>query len=279
MKAKLIITVIILLLISVIPLCALLIHAQVVISGKVVSSKDRSPVKGALVSIEGVVDLEEVGTHDYVRTDENGLFTAKAWGIVVLRTWKTGYAMKDIQLGQAQDLLGHEVLIELRELQSFNSVPVAINREGMRNNEGFSFGSGKVVDGHSPEADIKISTSKAGTERFLEAVGDGGIYFQISSSGKDFYNTPEAPQEGYFKKAQITSETPGIFYVRTRDGKHYAKIRLIRGVKLTPQGEDHSAYWLQWAYQQDGTRNLEIAVSKDYGFPFEKFGLVRELLR
>jgi hypothetical protein len=88
-----------------------------------------------------------------------------------------------------------------------------------------------------------------------------------------------APQEGYSKKIQIPSEVPGIFYVRTRDGKHYAKVRLIRGVKITAQGEDHTAYWLHWAYQPDGTRNLEIAISKEYGFPFEKFGLAREALR
>jgi hypothetical protein len=104
MKAKLIITTAIILLISASSVCALLINAQVVISGKVVSSRDRSPVKGALVSLEGIVDVDEVGTGDYVRTDENGRFTAKAWGTVVLRAWKTGYAMRDIQVGTASDL-------------------------------------------------------------------------------------------------------------------------------------------------------------------------------
>lgn len=279
MKAKLIITMIIILLISAISLGALLIHAQVVISGKVVSSRDRSPVRDALVFVQGVVDFEKTGTTDYVRTDENGRFTAKARGIVVLSAWKTGYAMTDIQLGKARDLVGREISIELRELQSFNSVPVAINREGMTIDEGFSFRSGKVVDGNSSEADIKISGTKARTERFLEAVGDGGIYFQAFSFSSDFYNTPEAPQEGYSQKAQIVSDTPGIFYVRTRDGKHYAKVHLIRGVKLTAQGEDHTAYWLEWAYQPDGTRNLEIAIGREYGFPFEKFGLTRESLK
>ena len=76
---------------------------------------------------------------------KNGRFAAKAWGTVVLRVWKTGYAMRDIQVGSAGDLVGHEISIELRKLQSSNSVPVAINREGMRINDGFSFRSGKVV--------------------------------------------------------------------------------------------------------------------------------------
>lgn len=277
MVSKLIVTA--LLLVFAISLGTLLINAQVVISGKVVSSRDRVPVKGALVSLEGVIDFEEVGTHDYVRTDENGRFTAKAWGIVVLRAWKNGYAMRDIQLGKARDLVGQEISIELRELQSFNSVPIAVNREGMRIGEGFSFDSGKVVDGDSSEADIRISVSKTETERFLEAVGDGGVYFQAFSVGNDFYNTPEAPREGYSKKAQIISDTPGIFYVRARDGKHYAKVYLIRGVKPTAQGEDHTAYWLRWAYQPDGTRNLEIAINEEYNFPFEKFGLLRDALR
>jgi hypothetical protein len=67
--------------------------------------------------------------------------------------------------------------------------------------------------------------------------------------------------------------------VRTRDGKHYAKVRLIRGVKQTNQGEDHSAYWLQYAYQADGTRNLEITINREYGFTFEKFGLKRCLFK
>jgi hypothetical protein len=278
MKTRIIITTAIALFISASSSCAPLINAQVVISGKMVSSTDGAPVKGALVSVEGIVDVDEVGTHDYVRTDENGRFAAKAWGIVVLRAWKTGYAMRDIQVGNASDLVGHEISIELRKLQSSNLAPVAINREGMSINDGFSFSSGKVVGADSSEADIKISAGKAGTERFLEAVGDGGVCFQAFSSGSDFYNTPEAPQEGYSNKTQIVSASPGIFY-RTRDGKRYAKVRLIRGVKQTASGEDHSAYWLQWAYQPDGTRNLEIAVSSEYGFPFEKFGLTPESLR
>jgi hypothetical protein len=279
MKARLIITMSVILFIAAVSSCAPMIHAQVVISGKVVSAGNHAPVKGALVAVEGVVDVDDVGTHDYVRTDEHGRFTAKAWGTVMVRVWKPGFAMRDIQVGNASDLVGQEISIELRKLQSFNSVPVAINREGMRLNDGFSFSSGKVVDAYSPEADIRIITDKPGADLFLEAAGDGGVYFQAFSADGDFYNTPEALREGYSKRIQIVTDPPGIIYARTRDGKRYAKFRLIQGVKQTARGEDRSAYWLQWAYQPDGTRNLEIAVGPEYGFPFEKFGLTRESLK
>jgi hypothetical protein len=75
-------------------------------------------------------------------------------------------------------------------------------------------------------------------------------------------------------------DSMGVFYAITRDGKHYAKVRLITpAFKLADKPDRFIVYGVQWAYQPDGTRNLEIAIGKEYMFPFERFGLKRDSLK
>jgi hypothetical protein len=108
--------------------------------------------------------------------------------------------------------------------------------------------------------------------------GQGGLIYQPYDNNADFYNTPEAPVAGYEKRLPL-NRGMGLYYVRTRDGQHYAKVRLMSGLKTTSKGSDFSYYWIQLAYQPDGTRSLEIQPSSDLPFPVEKFGISRQSLR
>jgi hypothetical protein len=253
---------------------------QIELSGKVVSSNTNLPVSDALVYVESGCPWEEAGMNESVRTDEHGRFTFKARCDVIVRVWKSGFSMTDVALGQASMLVGKENIIKIREITAKNPVSENTDRSGFAIGDGFSFSLGKIVNADSAQADIKLSRGANGKDVFIEALGEGGLYFQRYSQGVDFYNTPEAPLAGYSKRMRITPEPPiGLYYVRTRDGEHFAKIRLSQGLRQTPTGWDHSVYWLHWVYQPDGSRYLEIAVGKEYLFPFEKFGLKRDSLK
>ena len=246
---------------------------EVELSGKVVSSRTLAPVSDAFVYVESGCSWEEVGMHYTTRTDDQGRFTIKAKCDVIIRVWKVGFSMTDVPMGSAWTLSRKENVVQLREIIAKNSVQESFDRSGLVEGEGFSFSLGKIV---TAGADIRLTRQEGEKDLFIEALGEGGLYFQAYAKGIDFYNTPEAPITGYAKKLPLFREPMGLYYTRTQDGKHFAKVRLMKGLK--PEGEGYS-YWLQWAYQPDGSRNLEIAIGKEYLFPFEAFGLDRESLK
>jgi hypothetical protein len=64
----------------------------------------------------------------------------------------------------------------------------------------------------------------------------------------------------------------GLYFLRTRDGRHYAKFRLMVSAVKTPKGSEYLD-WARmiWAYQPDGTRNLEIVRNAPIPYPFSEF--------
>lgn len=248
-------------------------------SGKVVLAKNHLPVQDALVVVDSGFYWEDKGSVSYVRTDEYGRFRFNARGHVSIQVWKGGFAMAGVNLGTALNLIGNEITIEIRELKGTNTVPMNMDESGFTANKGFSFDLGKVVNGDSPYADIRMVRNSDNEDIVIEALENGGLFFQPFSAGIDFYNTPEAPPAGYSHRLPVFLGSAGLYYVRTRDGKRFAKFRLSQGLKNTPDTDNHPVYWLLWAYQPDGTRDLEIAVSKEYAFPFEKFGISRDTLK
>jgi hypothetical protein len=248
-------------------------------SGKVVSTKTQLPVRDVMVVVDSCVSYDESCTSEYVRTGVDGKFAAAIKGDVSVRVWKPGYAMNSYLLGNSRDLLKRDIVIEIREITGSNLIPENNYRQGFAINDGFSFKLGMVVDQHSADADIRLVRNSDKGAVLIEALEEGGLIFQTYDERVDFYNSPEAPVSGYSKRLPVLPNVTGIFYVLARDGNHFAKVRLIPGFKQTRYGEDYSAYWPQWAYQPDGSRSLEIAIGKEYLFPFEKFGLNRESLR
>lgn len=255
-------------------------NAELDVSGKVVSANDGLPVPGALVAIESVSPgpTDDPGLGQYVKTDSNGRFSARVRGIASLRAWKPGYRMKDLQLGSASNLLSQEINVELREVLRCNLVNERVNRQGYFVGDGFSLESGKIGAADDPVADIRLVYNLEGKETVVEALGEGGVIFQAFGENVDYYNSPEAPESGYRKSAAVPN-VMGIFFVRTKDWRHYGKIRFTPGaVRDARSRQAGEGYWIQWSYQPGGTRCLEVAPSKHMPFPFFKFGADAEPL-
>jgi hypothetical protein len=251
------------------------------ISGKVVSAKTGQPVPDALVVVESVASLpwDGPGLGKYVKTDDNGKFSAEVKGEVRIRVWKSGFAMAGMG-GSGWQLAVKELLIDIRELAASNNVPEQIQYEDMDVGDGFSFELGKIVNGEDQTADFRLVKDQKSRKVLIEALGEGGLVYQEYGKGIDFYNTPEAPISGYSKQLPADTGSMGVFYAIARDGKRYAKVRLFTpAFKLADNLDNFTVHGVQWAYQPDGTRNLEIAVGEKYLFPFERFGLKRDSLK
>ena len=147
---------------------------------------------------------------------------------------------------------------------------------------GFSFKLGRSVHGDGTDADIVIIRDlNDKTSGYIDARGEGGILFQPWDEKTDFDNSPEAPDVGNEKRLKLIRPQEGLYFIRTRDGKHYAKFRLLVDLAQPFNGSpflDFEHSQLLWAYQPDGTRNVDIRPSKNLSFPVEKFGLKRESL-
>lgn len=264
------------------------VFRPVTISGRIISADTKTPLSDVLVAVESGTNYEDSTLGSYVRSDKDGRFTATAKGMwVSIRAWKYGYAMNGINYGYAFPHIGRESVIELRKMTETNWLPAHDTLFKFKPGDGFSFALGKVVDGNSPDADVVISQNKtSATIVFIEARGEGGIILQPINDEVNFPNSPEAPLTGYEKSAlydRSDSQSEGKFYfVRTQDGKHYAKFWLNIDLVMQPSGDAYLDFdmntRMQWVYQPDGTRNLEVAPSKEMAFPFYKFGLKSESL-
>jgi hypothetical protein len=252
------------------------------ISGKVVSAETMMPVEDALVYVNSGMSYEEVGLNIYSRTDSKGKFKAKVRGTVSVRVWKPGYAIRSVNLGPASDATGRENILELRPLTSSNWIKEHDDFVELKYGSGFSFRLGKVVSGDSADADLVLTKDVTDeTNAYVVALGEGGIIFQSWDEKVDFDNSPAAPLTGYERSEKLNRPEQGLYFLRTRDGKHYAKFRLLIGVVESPDGSTHlelNESRFIWAYQPDGTRNLEIGPSRKLSFPLEEFGIKRDSL-
>jgi hypothetical protein len=252
------------------------------IYGRVISANSKQPIQGAMIYIHSGMPYEEDGINTYATTDADGKFMANARGEVHIRVWKPGYALRVINTGYLVTALRREIIIEVRELTSTNLVLEHPEIYDLSATNGFSFVRGAPVNGDAHDADIVIVPDQVNkTAAMIEGRGEGGILFQPYGEKVDFYNSPEAPQTGYRESVRVNDLRPGIYFVKTRDGKHYAKLSLTVYVAEAPNGArylDLKQSKLWWAYQPDGSRNLEIDPGKALNFPVEEFGLKRELL-
>jgi hypothetical protein len=248
------------------------------ISGRVVSSTTGLPVGDALVAVQSGNEFEETGTSEHVRTDQFGNFTARARGSSIsISAWKRGYALGGTRYGSPLGRLGRENVIRLRELTPTTRIEEHDEFYALVPGTGFSFSTGKRVKGDSPEADFVVTQyPNKRSVAFIEAQGEGGIQSQVITEATDFYNSPFAPIAGYQRRIAIPSEEATLYFLRTRDGGHYAKFRFMALIVMPPQGSEYvdlESVRMIWAYQSDGTKNLEIIPSEKMPFPFYGFGL------
>lgn len=253
----------------------------VTISGRVVSANTNLPISDAMVAVESGMPNEEMGLGSYVSTDSEGRFVAKARGRALIAAWKPGYALRSLSGRDVSAARDRDITIELRELTPTGSVPEHDEFYKLKTGHGLCFSSGEVVSLKTDADIVLVLNTQEPNSAILETQGDGGIVFQPFDDTTDFYNTPQAPSAGYQQQSSINRAQPGLYFVRTRDGKHYAKFRLLVDIVYPPEGLpylDFESARLLWAYQSNGTRNLEITPSKNFPFPIEKFGLKRESL-
>lgn len=264
-----------------------LVFRPVTIAGRIISADTKTPLSDVLVAVESGTNVGDDNTlGSYVRSDKDGRFIAKAKGTwVSIRAWKYGYAMNGVNYGYAFPLIGRESVIELRKMTETNWLPAHDKFFKLKPGDGFSFALDEVVDGNSPDADVVISQNKvSATSVLIEARGEGGVILQSINNEVNFPNSPEAPLTGYEKSAlydRSDSQSEGEFYfVRTHDGKHYAKLWLNISLVMTASGSTYLDFdmdtRMQWVYQPDGTRNLEVAPSEEMSFPLYKFDLETE---
>jgi hypothetical protein len=246
------------------------------VRGRILSASSKMPVPDVMIVADSDIPSSERGFADYARTDEEGKFKLKAMaGDVSIRAWKPKYALDGAIVKDRSD---REVIIELREMTATNWTEGHRDSWDIEKKQGFSFKLGRPV-ADSANADIIVSQDPAEpTEAYIEAQGSGGIAFQAET---DFYNSPEAPVTGYERRVRVERRF-GLYFVRTSDGSHYGKFRLFIFVVETPDLKRYlemKEAEIQWASQNDGTRNLEIIPGKRFPFPVEKFGLSRDSLR
>lgn len=173
------------------------------------------------------------------------------------------------------------IICKLRALRSVDLVLEHHELYNLSPGGGFSFSLSKVVDGTGPDADIVFHRDENDEDiTYIEALGTGGILFQPADEAVDFGNSPEAPLSGYERKLRYPASQGGFYFVRTHDGKHYAKFfsplqwtRSDGAVRRL----DLANTEIIWAYQPNGTRDLENS-PRTLPFPFDKFGVKRESL-
>lgn len=143
------------------------------------------------------------------------------------------------------------------------SVGHEISYDGHKQYErsGFSFANNAVVSWGSGDADILAENAGAGSglahfflqynagEIFKDAPQDqtarSGI---VELPGTTFDRLKECPETGY-RYHRVSAKRGGVYCVRTRDGRHFAKL-VVREVLA-----DRIAF--DWAYQSNGLRRFE----------------------
>jgi hypothetical protein len=266
----------------VVPYATLASRDTDVISGKVISVHDKKPIEGAFVYVHSARANDELGINEYVKTDARGAFTAVFKGSGMIRVWKPGYCIRGIDMPQSRASSPQQVIIQLLEMTSTKLVAEHEGFFDFSPGNAFSIKLGKKVDADNSDADIAIVRDASdNSTAFLECIGGGGIAFQPFTDASDFYNSPEAPVGGYQKRVNLETASKGFYFIVARDGEHYAKARLLISISHDSIGSldvDLENTRVIWAYQSDGTRDLEIASGKNLPFPVEMFGLARDSL-
>lgn len=241
------------------------------IDGTVTDYHTGAPIGGAEVtSVEhgwGFSDGSLVWDKDKssaVTTAPDGTFTARFrnGASAKLRVRSRGY-----QAFESVYARGADVGIRLkRRVEDAPVLPSGFLQLGLMDDGttyGWNFARGEIA--RSPEdADILPVTVGEGARDAItfRALGEGGIRFvparELGVDDLFLVYTDEAPADGYQDTAMIdfTSEG-GVYFVRTRDGGHYAKFAFTP----TAFGQIHDPgsvrdLALHFVYNPDGSRNL-----------------------
>jgi len=241
------------------------------VSGTVTDFETGRGIQGATIRAAqhgwGISNGNLVWDKDYssfATTDEQGRFTigyrrgssANLWaespGYQRFQAWYPRNANATIRLK--------------RRIAGLKALPSGFLRLGRKTDGsyyGWDFAAGQLAT-TADEADIYPTSAEPeskGNMR-IRARGAGGIRFVPSAElGVDnmfLVYTDTAPASGYEPSAELDFESEGgIYFVRTRDGTHYAKFEFIPTAFFMESGPDIARdLSLHYVYNPDGTRDL-----------------------
>jgi len=241
------------------------------VSGTVADFETNRPIEGATIraaqygwgwSNGSLVWDKDYST--YTRTDSAGAFTigyrhgssANLWaehqGYQRFRSWYPRNA---------------EVRIRLKQrIEGLKALPSGFLRLGQKTDGsyyGWDFANGRLAT-TLDEADIypeSVEPGSRGNMR-LRVSGAGGIRFvsreELGVDNMFLIYTDTAPADGYAATAELDfGSDGGIYFVRTRDGEHYAKFEFIPTAFAMESAPDIARdLSLHYVHNPDGTRNL-----------------------
>lgn len=231
------------------------------IKGRVLS-REKAPLQGAFVAVQsGNFDGPGSPGPIIVQTDETGLFKAEIRSRdYVITAWKEGYAENGCN-DEEYCSEKSEIFIELRKIGIKTSLPTKDGFYDFSDKNGFSFSLERAVNATDPEADIIFELDKINPLQLVIRASDtGGIAHEPFSRNVDFDNSPVAPEK-YERHFNIALHPNSILFLKTHAGK-YAKFREMASINEHSDGRkslDLKSVRIIWAYQTDGSRNLETA--------------------
>lgn len=246
------------------------------LKGRVVTADTRQPIPKAIVLVQYRMFVGPGGSEAvFVRTGDDGTFEAKLFSTdYSVRVWKDGYAENGCHVGNCNQQNG-EVVLKLREIVKSNFVEAKEGFFDFTLERGFSLVKGEVVEAESKDADI-IFSSDSNNKIFVETPGQSGICFKTMSEDSNIFYAPIAPEDGCYQQKQILDlDERGVCFVKIKGGTNYAKFRVSPVGEITDRNGEKRFSWqdwqIMWAYQPDGTRNLEIKPPTEVPYPFSDF--------
>ena len=241
------------------------------VTGTVTDFETNRPIRGATIRAAqhgwGLSNGSLVWDKDYstyTTTDERGEFTIgyRFGSSVSLWLEHQGY-----QRFQSWYPRNADVRIRLKQrFEGLKALPSGFLRLGEKTDGsyyGWDFSNGRLAD--SPDdADIFPESVERGTRRNMRirASGDGGIRFvsreELGVDNMFLIYTDTAPADGYVATAELDfGSDGGIYFVRTRDGQHFAKFEFIPTAFAMESAPDIARdLSLHYVYNPEGTRDL-----------------------
>ena len=241
------------------------------VSGSVRDFKTDQPIEGARIRAAqhgfGISDGSLVWDKDYstyTSSDARGAFTI---------TYRSGSSVKLSVERQGYQRFEHwyprdaEARIRLkRRVEGLKALPGGFLRLGQKTDGsyyGWDFSTGQLAT--TPEdADLLpeyVDPDTRGNMR-IRASGDGGIRFvpreELGVDAMFLIYSDRAPADGYTASAELDFRSAGgIYFVRTRDGAHFAKFEFVPTAFAMNAAPDIARdLSLHYVYNPAGTRDL-----------------------
>ncbi|CAI2719386.1 carboxypeptidase-like regulatory domain-containing protein [Nitrospina watsonii] len=246
-----------------------------VIEGTVVDYDTREPVAGVRVQAHQTgwkitrdsVTWDHTYTFDTV-TDQRGKFRLvyDVGNSAKIQVARKGY----VPFTHWYEADSTPVLKIKRKNPDHKPVRFGVMRIGVENHQpfGWSFAEGRIAF-DPEEADVfPMFGSKTDWNHIRLAVaGGGGLQFvsasELEVDGDYLVYTDRAPRQGYAENLEMNFEEPGgVYFVRTRDGRHYAKFE-FDPTRLATEGgtsgytQGNWALLLMYLHNASGGRYLK----------------------